>query len=575
LGGFDEILRPFYYEDTDLGLMAWKRGWKVLYQPRSIVFHEHRGTIGRKFAPAYISSVLKKNSILFVWKNIHSWNRLATHFAFVFFSALRTFLFGDAPGAFSFPGLAKAVLQLPALAKSRWRARRLSAIDDTEAFRRPLGAYYRDRFEAAHESVPDRLRVLFAAPYAIEPPVHGGAVFMKLTLEELSPLADVHLAGMVDVPSQLPAQHSLRKFCQSVAVMERNPRTPRNMATLLPHAVREFADADFAWILHRIAFTKKIDVIQLEYTQFAQYAGQYRHIPCFLFEHDIHFQSVQRLAKQQAQGGRKLLYTYEYLRALRYELRALQRMTRIQACSEENATTLTEFMPALKQKIDSNLRAGIQTKRFRFGSEGREPDTMLFVGSFRHEPNNEALRWFVSEILPQITAANSRARLIIVGSDPPPSMAFLTAHSHVSLTGYVEDIRNPLTRYAVFVCPILSGSGIRVKLLEAFASGIPCVSTPLGAEGLAQKSGEVCELASTAQAFAQAVLKLLGDREHAAALAYRARHMMEAERDGEVITNRLEHVYRTEVSSLRRSPIAAATVERMPSPQASGSASQD
>ena len=49
LGGFDELLRPFYLEDTDLGYLAWKRGWKVLYQPRSVVYHEHRGTIGKQF----------------------------------------------------------------------------------------------------------------------------------------------------------------------------------------------------------------------------------------------------------------------------------------------------------------------------------------------------------------------------------------------------------------------------------------------------------------------------------------------------------------------------------------------
>jgi GT2 family glycosyltransferase len=53
LGGFDELLRPFYLEDTDLGYLAWKRGWKVLYQPRSVVYHEHRGTIGKRFSPAH------------------------------------------------------------------------------------------------------------------------------------------------------------------------------------------------------------------------------------------------------------------------------------------------------------------------------------------------------------------------------------------------------------------------------------------------------------------------------------------------------------------------------------------
>ena len=76
LGGFDELLRPFYLEDTDLGYLAWKRGWKVLYQPRSVVYHEHRGTIGKRFSDAQIDLVLKKNFILFCWKNIHEWPRL-------------------------------------------------------------------------------------------------------------------------------------------------------------------------------------------------------------------------------------------------------------------------------------------------------------------------------------------------------------------------------------------------------------------------------------------------------------------------------------------------------------------
>ena len=60
LGGFDELLAPFYMEDTDIGYLAWKRGWKVLYQPHSVVYHEHRGTIGKKFSPAQIDLVLEE-----------------------------------------------------------------------------------------------------------------------------------------------------------------------------------------------------------------------------------------------------------------------------------------------------------------------------------------------------------------------------------------------------------------------------------------------------------------------------------------------------------------------------------
>ena len=149
LGGFDELLAPFYLEDTDLGYMAWKRGWKVLYQPRSVVYHEHRGTIGKRFSAAQIDLVLKKNFALFCWKNIHEWPRLASHFFFAYAGAVVTVLFGESPERANFAGLWRAFRQLPGAMRSRARARDLAVIDDTEAFRRPLGGYFRDRFRGA------------------------------------------------------------------------------------------------------------------------------------------------------------------------------------------------------------------------------------------------------------------------------------------------------------------------------------------------------------------------------------------------------------------------------------------
>ena len=97
LGGFDPLLEPFYLEDTDLGYMAWKRGWKVLYQPRSVVYHEHRGTIGKKFTPELIQDVLRKNFLLFCWKNIHEVSRLSGHFFFAWSGAVLAVLFGEVP----------------------------------------------------------------------------------------------------------------------------------------------------------------------------------------------------------------------------------------------------------------------------------------------------------------------------------------------------------------------------------------------------------------------------------------------------------------------------------------------
>lgn len=70
LGGFDELYKPFYWEDVDLGYRAWKRGYRILWEPKAIVHHEHEATIGKHFSKRYINFVSERNKLLFIWKNI-------------------------------------------------------------------------------------------------------------------------------------------------------------------------------------------------------------------------------------------------------------------------------------------------------------------------------------------------------------------------------------------------------------------------------------------------------------------------------------------------------------------------
>jgi glycosyltransferase involved in cell wall biosynthesis len=169
---------------------------------------------------------------------------------------------------------------------------------------------------------------------------------------------------------------------------------------------------------------------------------------------------------------------------------------------------------------------------------------MLFIGSFRHDPNRVAVDWFVRHVLPHILRRQPTAKLVIAGSDPPPSHAYADYEANLEMLGYVEDIREPLARGAVFVCPILSGSGVRVKLLEAFAAGIPVVSTTVGAEGLARQDGEFCALADDPAMFAERTLQLLEDPQTAAQMATRARAEVAANWDMGAITRKLVDEYR-------------------------------
>jgi glycosyltransferase involved in cell wall biosynthesis len=556
LGGFDHLLAPFYLEDTDLGYMAWKRGWKVLYQPRSVVYHEHRGTIGKKFTYEYIQSVLNKNFLLFCQKNIHEWGKLGPHFLYTWMNAMLAVVFGDAPQRPNFAGMWRALRQLPQAVRSRWRARSLARIDDTEAFRRPLGGYFRDRFHTMARS-PDELRVLFVSPYPICPPVHGGGVFMYQTLRRLAPLAETHVLELLDWEWQDRDNLELREFCASAEWLVRPSGDSPRRTSLLPHAVEEHAIGDLEWAIHRQIYLKKIDVVQLEYTPLAQFRCEYRRIVQALFEHDVYFQSIGRALGHQFGTIDGIKARMEYLRALRYELRALPAFDQVQVCTPANRDYVLSFRPELAGRLRPGLRAGIDTARYEFRNAGREPYTMLFVGSFKHDPNRVAMEWFVGQVMPLVLARQPRAKLVVAGSDPPPAHAWPDFAGSLELLGQVEDVREPLSRYSVFVCPILSGSGVRVKLLEAYAAGIPVVSTRVGAEGLTGKDGEFCAVADDPAGFAERVMALFENPDAAAAMAVRARGEVEANWDMSAITRKLVNGYREMVKEKRSATSAS------------------
>ena len=245
-----------------------------------------------------------------------------SHFFFAWAGAVLAVIFGDVPLRPNLGALWRAFRQLPQAVRSRRRALALAAITDSEAFKRPLGGYFRDRF-AVMEPAPERLRVLFVSPYPICPPVHGGGVFMYQTLREMVKLAEVHVVELLDWPAQEADNQELRTFCASAEWLVRPSGRPKGMGSLEPHAVREFANGDLEWLIHRQLYCRRIDLLQLEYTPMAQYRGEFRRIATALFEHDVYFQSIGRGLGHMIGVFSEMKARIEYLRALRYELGVL------------------------------------------------------------------------------------------------------------------------------------------------------------------------------------------------------------------------------------------------------------
>jgi glycosyltransferase involved in cell wall biosynthesis len=178
------------------------------------------------------------------------------------------------------------------------------------------------------------------------------------------------------------------------------------------------------------------------------------------------------------------------------------------------------------------------------------PDTcrFLFVGSFGHAPNRSGARVLLDEIWPRVRSARPDAMLELAGRG---SEAFLAdrggsaywAERGVTALGYVDDLGPVFRRCCAFAAPLIEGGGIKIKVLEALARGVPVVTTAVGAEGIASADEAALAVAPADAGFAEAMLRVAADRTLAAHLGQGGRRLMEEHFGWAAITEQLSRIY--------------------------------
>lgn len=140
--------------------------------------------------------------------------------------------------------------------------------------------------------------------------------------------------------------------------------------------------------------------------------------------------------------------------------------------------------------------------------EGR--DGLSFLGGFRHYPNVEGVEWFVRNVMNRLEGNRSDIRLSIYGSRMPAPIKAM-ASDVIDPVGFVEEVAQAYDRHRIFVAPLLSGAGIKGKVLSALAHGIPPVLSPMAAEGIGVRHGHDCMIASTGSEWVDAITALYDD----------------------------------------------------------------
>lgn len=201
------------------------------------------------------------------------------------------------------------------------------------------------------------------------------------------------------------------------------------------------------------------------------------------------------------------------------ESRALRLASKSFVCSDSDSAYLRRLYRGVKVVTIPN---SLEFPEISPGGPTR-PD-VLFVGNYDHAPNAAAAEHMIRNIWPRIRARVPEARLLLAGAKPSRVPSFSTERQDVSFMGFVDDLAHLYGAVRVVCCPLLSGGGTRVKIIEAAAHGKAVVSTRIGAEGLLFEDGQEIVLRDAPEQFAVECVRLLRDAAMAETIGTRARN---------------------------------------------------
>lgn len=207
--------------------------------------------------------------------------------------------------------------------------------------------------------------------------------------------------------------------------------------------------------------------------------------------------------------------------------------------TEEDKAELLSINPALNIEVIPN---GIDLEDFQAEGRERDPATLLFVGNYDYPPNHDAAVLLARDIFPQIVEKMPETQLLLVGNAPSQEMRQY-ASEEIIITGRVPRVQDYLASATVFVCPLRVGAGIKNKVLEALASEIPTIASPLSMEGIHAIHGTHALIADIDN-LAEATIALLKNSDLQKSLSRNARHLIEAQYSWQGVTTQYEAVYR-------------------------------
>jgi len=397
------------------------------------------------------------------------------------------------------------------------------------------------------------VRILFLTQLLPYPPDSGPKIRMYYVLRYLAEWHEVTLVALVRDNEREEDVAHLRSLCEAVHTV-RLPRSAlrngyflaRSLLAGQPFTIVRDRVPEEDRLLDQLLSTEKYDAFHADQLYTAQYGlsrPSLNGVKTVVDKHNAYFAMVQRLADVERNPLKRWLLAREARLLADYEAGVCRAYDHVLTVTEHDR----EVLGKLSGQPDKMLAIPIcvDTEILRPVERVHDAHELTMVGSMFYPPNVDGVCWFIREVYPLVQAECPEVKLNVIGARPAPAIRQLAANnSTVRVTGYVDDLTPYLQRTAAMIVPLRSGSGMRVKIVDALARGVPVVSTTVGAEGLDVIPGRHLLVADRPAGFAEAVLRLLRDPDLGRRLATAGRRLAETRYHWRRVYAALDEIYR-------------------------------
>ena len=345
-------------------------------------------------------------------------------------------------------------------------------------------------------------------------PLHdGGAIASYRLLKSLSSAGHEIVFFSFNTDKHHVSSESIQKefsFCRTVSISLNADVKPldalRNLFTPHSYFIERYNQKEAQTQLKQLVSEEKFDLAILEGFYSSAFLSVLKdQLPVIYRAHNLEYQIWQRLAENESSWLKRAYLKIQVKRLKKEEINLLNQVNATIAISPNDASIFQQLSPKPVHLYLPGVEIQIN------GKSKLQPQSLFHLGSMEWDANQQGVEWFLRKVWPLVLSEHPDLTFHLAGKGLKKSDSKYFQQG-VMNHGEVNDAREFMVNHGICIVPILAGSGIRMKLLDAMNFGIPCVATSIGAQGLKVESGNQLEIADNPKDFAAKIIGLLNDR---------------------------------------------------------------